>query len=147
MAGKRMNYLALTIAIGAAFVFSVRGQAPARNVENPNLWEKMDDSAKFGYILGFSNASENYQMVLRAERGGCDKKTSDRLTAFLDQNPLPHAPMSRWKTLVDEVYQDQRNRGINLVFAMQIASLRIAERPQPDIDLQLQQMRELSKKP
>jgi len=147
MGGKSTTFLAVVMTIGMVFVYSVRGQAPARSADNSNLWEKMDDGAKFGYILGFSNASENYQMVLRAERGGCDEITNDHLTGFLDQNPLPHAPMLRWKSLVDEFYQDQRNRGINLVFAMQIASLRIAERPQPDIDLQLQQMRELSKKP
>jgi hypothetical protein len=147
METKKIILLALVMAFGLAFVFHTSAQTPTRSGDAPNLWLKMDDSAKFGYILGFSNASENYQMVLRYERNGCTEETQGRLTSFLEQNPMPHAPMSRWKSLVDEFYQDRRNERINLVFAMQIASLLIAEHSQAEIDGQIQGMRELANKP
>jgi len=47
---------------------------------------------------------------------------------------------------LDSFYQDPRNKGINLVFAMQISSLQIAGRPQSEIDEQLQRMRALIKR-
>ncbi len=127
------------------------GQAPSgEKVSVPsNVWQMMDDSAKFGYLLGFSNASEYYQMVLRAERNGCSDETKDRINAFLDSNPVSvqGATLGQWKLVVDEFYKDPRNKGVNLVFAMRIASLQIAGRPQSEIEGQLERMRELSIKP
>jgi len=144
---NRTRALTLAITLGFAGGSCAVAHAPSRNGDSSNLWEKMDDSGKFGYILGFSNASENYQMVLRAEREGCNEETKAHMTAFLEDNPISHTTLARMKSLVDEVYEDPRNRGINLVFAMQIAGLRVAGRPQSEIERQLQQMRQLTTKP
>lgn len=154
MTGRKVRAAALAI-MGAYFSMCADGQAPSRSMDTSNLWEKMDDGGKFGYVLGFSNASEYYQMVLRAmcfnatsnDLSGCTDETKDRITATLEQNPVSHATLAQWKSVLDEFYQDPRNKGIFLVSAMQIASLRIAGRPQSEIDGQLRRMRELATKP
>ncbi len=135
------------ITMGAFFGAWAYGQAPGPRMDASNLWEKMDDGGKFGYILGFLNASEYYQMVLRAERGGCSDETKGRIAAFLEQNPMSHGTLEKRKSVVDQFYQDSRNKRINLVFAMQVASLQIAGRPQAEIERRVQQMRQLSAKP
>jgi len=144
--GKKTSATALVTILLLSAEFCADAQAPSRNVDISSLWEKMDDSGKFGYILGFSNASENYQMVLRAERDGCGAEAKEHITAFLEQNPMSHATLAQWKASLDSFYQDPRNKGINLVFAMQISSLQIAGRPQSEIDEQLQRMRALIKR-
>ncbi len=135
------------ITMGAFFGAWAHGQEPAPQMGASSLWEKMDDGGKFGYILGFLNASEYYQMVLWAERSGCSDETKGRITAFLEQNPMSHGTLGKLKSVIDQFYQDPRNKRINLVFAMQVASLQMAGRPQAEIERQVQQMRQLSDKP
>jgi hypothetical protein len=137
---------AILVLVGMFLGVCAAKQIPS-SADNPNLWEQMDDSGKFGYILGFSNASENYQMALRAEQNGCNDETKNRITAFLEQNPMSHAALGKWKSFLDEFYHDPRNKKINLVFAMQIAYLQMAGRPQSEIEGQLQRMRVLSTTP
>jgi hypothetical protein len=143
---KRISRTAWVATLLLASGLCADAQAPSRNVDVSTIWDKMDDSGKFGYILGFSNASENYQIVLRAERDGCGEEAKERIITFLEQNPMSHATLAQWKATLDSFYQDPRNKGINLVFAMQIASLQIAGRPQPEIEGQLQRMRDLTKR-
>jgi hypothetical protein len=116
MASIKVTILALALTTASAVALGENGQSSSPVTHASNLWKQMDDSAKFGYVLGFSNASENYQMVLRAEREGCNEETNARLLSFLEQNPLPHAVMSRWKSLIDEFYQDQHRRGAEPVY-------------------------------
>jgi hypothetical protein len=133
--------------LGAFFGAWVHGQVLAPQVDVSNVREKMDDSGKFGYILGFFNSSEYYQMVLRAERSGCNDETKDRITAFLEENPMSSGALGQWKSVVDQFYQDPRNKRINLVFARQIATLRMAGRPHPEIERRIERMRQLSATP
>ncbi len=140
---RRSGAAALLVGV---FLGVCAGRQVPTSKGSSNLWEKMDDDGKFGYILGFSNASENYQMVLRAEQNGCGDETKNRFIRFLEENPMPDATLTQWKSVLDEFYQDPQNQKLNLVFAMQIASLQIAGRPQSEIDRQLQLMRGASDK-
>lgn len=133
----------LAVILLAASGVLAKAQAPA----SPNLWEKMDESAKFGYILGYSNASEYYQMVLRGVSSESGPRMKEVISSTLEGNPISHGTLEQWRTLVDTFYREPRNKGIGLVFAMQIAQLQMAKRPQSDIDAQIEQMREISKKP
>ncbi len=146
MLSKKMIVSGLAVIVAISSFFVKAQTRPDDSNAHSHVWEKMDDSAKVGYILGFSNASETYQMVIRYEKEGCGDVSREHLNDFLEQNPisLSHTTLMQWKDEVDHFYKEPLNREISPMFAMQIVSLKFAGRSQEAIDKQVESMRRLS---
>lgn len=122
---------------------------PAQNAAKNGLWPTMDDSAKYGYILGFSNATEFYQMVLRgtcfqvpSNPAPCSQATKQNIGELIEAHPIYGAKtLGAWKDGMDKFYTDPRNRGVDLISAMQIVGMELAGYPATEVDKQVRQAR------
>ncbi len=102
----------------------------------------MDDSGKFGYVLGFMNASEQYQMMLKGIQSLPPDVIPKVIASTLDGYPIyVGGNLGVWKEKVDRFYQDPSNKDVHPVVAMQIVGLQLAGRPQAEIDRAIQSAR------
>ena len=138
----KTGIIAALVLIGTVSCALLMAQTPQPT--GSSMWKMMDENARTGYILGFTNASEQYQMILRYERNGCGEVSREHISDFLDQNPISHGTVGREETELDRFYKDPENKGVAIGFAMQIVWLKLAGRPQSEIDRQLDSIRKLS---
>lgn len=140
-----------------AMALSLGGQSPhsGSGPAQQNVWLKMDSSAKYGYILGFSNATEYYQMILRATcfqipslPQACSKQTQQNIRDVLESHPIyAGRTLGQWKAAMDDFYKDSRNQKIDPVSAMQIVGMQLAGYPESQIEKELKEARNPSGPP
>ncbi len=144
---KRAILLVLALGLIGGFSFAICAQqqdvVSERGYEQ--LWRRMPDTWRLGYVMGYSDSEQLLRSVLKnvllkTEQG----KALEQLEK---DSPIPQrVNFGQVVEGINEFYKDFRNRRIDLFGARRVVFLELVGRPASEIDAVLRELRADSNK-